>query len=63
MNGPRPIVRRRAVDIIGKLLFPHAPRDMRQRKLKTLGVALFVALVVAGGIVLVMFKTGGFGER
>jgi len=36
---------------------------MRQRKLKTLGVALFVALVVAGGIVLVMFKTGGFGER
>ena len=49
--------------MIGKLLFPHTPRDVRQRKLKTLGVALFVALVVAGGIVLVMVKTGGFGER
>jgi len=45
----------RLTHLLAKWLFPRLPGDMRRRKLNNLLTALFVSLIVIGGIVFAMF--------
>ena len=40
---------------LGKLLFPHLPRDQRRREMRNLCFALLSGLAIAGTVALVMF--------
>ena len=63
MNNSKPLHRHGASYVIGKWLFPSSPRDVRQRKLNTIGIVMLIVLVVAGGVVLTMLKIGKFIGR
>lgn len=46
---------------LGKILFPHLPRDLRQRKINVFFLVVFVALLAAGGMAYSMLKMHGIG--
>jgi hypothetical protein len=43
---------------VGKLLFPHLPRDQRKHQMDNILVVLTVSLAVAGTVALVIFRMG-----
>ncbi len=55
--------RRGAFYIFGKLLFPHTPRNVRQRKMYSLIFGICAGLVIAGVIALFMIKSGEMVAR
>ena len=63
MNGSRSMHRRGALYVLGKILFPHTPRHVRRRKLYSLIFGICVGLVIAGGIALLMIKSGEMVAR
>lgn len=40
---------------LGKLLFPHLPRDQRQSRLSTIVATVIVSVIVAGTVAALMF--------
>lgn len=45
---------------LGKLLFPHLPRDRRRSRLAIVALVLLVSLMGAGILAILMLRTGKF---
>jgi hypothetical protein len=45
---------------LGKLLFPHLPRDQRKHQMSTLTAVLIFSLIVAGTLAIIMLRLGKF---
>ena len=46
-------------NLLGKVLFPNLPRDLRQRRMNVIYIVLLVGVMVAGVVGISIFKMRG----